>query len=120
MPESLTGPGATCCIPVTGKTHLVHVDCIILGQHLLQGVGDTGEFQCVRTLAVDVVTQDLCGPLGFDNFQGANGDPANAFHPFKVCLVQILRSNRKEGSANSPIASSQNVSYSRHRNTEGR
>lgn len=66
------------------KTHLTHVYGIILCQHLLWGISYAGKFQCIWTLAVDVVTQYLSGPLGFNYVEGANWNPANAFQPFKV------------------------------------
>ena len=53
------------------KTHLTHVYSIVLCQHLLWGISYAGKFQCIWTLAVDVVTQYLSGPLGGDQQIGA-------------------------------------------------
>ena len=70
--------------------HLVHVDGIVLGQHLFQGIRYTGELQRIWRLAVDVITQYLCSSLTLDHFQRPNGDPANALQPLEIGLVNIL------------------------------
>lgn len=72
------------------RTHLVHGVCVLLGQHHLQGIRDTGELDGVRTLAVNFITQDLPCSLGFLNFQGTNWDPANSPQPFQVRFVAVL------------------------------
>lgn len=66
------------------RPHLVHVEGIALGQHLLQRVSHTGELELVWRLAVDVVTQDLCGPLALDHIQRPDGDPADASQPLEI------------------------------------
>lgn len=70
--------------------HLVHVDGVVLGQHLFQGIRHAGEFQRVWRLAVDVITQHLCSSLALDRFHRPNGDPANALQPLEIRLVNIL------------------------------
>ena len=64
--------------------HLVHVEGIALGQHLLQRISHTGELELVGRLAVDVVAQDLCGSLALDHIQRPDGDPSNASHPLEI------------------------------------
>lgn len=77
------------------RTHLVHDVCVLLGQHHLQGIRDTGELDGVRMLAVNFVTQDLPCSLGLLNFQGTNWDPANAPQPLKVRFVAVLLQQKK-------------------------
>ena len=61
--------------------HLVHIDGIVLGQHLFQRIRHTGKFQRVWRLAVNVVTQDLRSSLALDHIHRPNGDPANTSQP---------------------------------------
>lgn len=64
--------------------HLVHVEGVALGQHLLQRISHTGELKLVWRLAIDVVAQDLCSSLTLDHIQRPDGDPANASHPLEI------------------------------------
>ena len=64
--------------------HLVHVDGVVLGQHLLQGIRHTGELQRVWRLAVEVITQYLCSSLTLDHIHRPNGDPTNASQPLEI------------------------------------
>lgn len=80
-----------------GGAHLVHVESIVLGQHLFQGISHAGELQLVWTLAVDVITQNLCSSLALDHIHRSNGDPANASQPLEIRLVNVLmRSNMSQ------------------------
>lgn len=71
-------------------TYLVHVDGIVLGQHLFQRISHAGELELVWRLAVDVVTQYLCCSLALDHIQRSNGDPTNAFQPLEIGLINVL------------------------------
>lgn len=64
--------------------HLVHVEGVALGQHLLQRISHTGELKLVWRLAIDVVAQDLCSSLTLDHIQRPDGNPANASHPLEI------------------------------------
>lgn len=70
--------------------HLVHVEGIVLGQHLLQRISHTGKFQLVWGLAVDVITQYFGSSLALDHIHRPNGDPANASQPLEIRFVNVL------------------------------
>lgn len=70
--------------------HLVHVDGVVLGQHLLQGIRHTGELQRVWRPCRGYHSGIFCSSLTLDHTSRPNGDPANAPQPLEIGLVNIL------------------------------